>query len=322
MSSITTQTQKVNKDFYGRNIQPINNNSLNLMPSEELSFRLDNVLKLTDNFQIIVYNNMIKFKSHRKNPSNPNNTVNIERKIKSFSENSRRNLSKHLCKIRFSSYKHRFFVTLTFHNKFPANQTTFKKILDNFNKRLMRFNHELSYIWKLEYQQRGTPHLHYLLLLKKRLSYGERTDFVRLIKTAWIECVGDDDELFKQMSVDIREVSNNGKTANYLLKYIGKINDEAINHTLGRIWAVSENLDENPLRVIKVDETFYENARTFFLKFIKEKYNLSEDKYERLCINDSFEIQLWHKDVLTCLELLSRKSKLSYIIYQLQNSPP
>lgn len=322
MSTIRKETETINTDFYGRNISHTKQPALNLMPSEEVSYRLDNVLNLTDDYVVEIYNNMLRFKSKNKNPSNPGNCKNQQRKIKTFSENSRRNLSKHLCKIRFDDYKHRFFVTLTFHNEFPKDQNSFKKILDNFNKRLMRFNHEPAYVWKLEYQKRNAPHLHYLLLLKKRLSYGERTDFLQLIKTAWIECVGDTDELFKRLSVDIREVANNARTANYLLKYIGKIDDSAIDHNLGRIWAVSENLNENPLRIVKVDSEFYENARSFFLHFIKEKYKLADDVYQRLCINNSFEIQVWNKDASQILEILSRKSKRSYIIYQLQNSPP
>jgi len=322
MTNLTDVTCNSNKDFYNRDINSSKQQVLNLMPDEELSYRLDNVLPLTAEYKIIVYNNLIKIESKHKNPSNPGNCKNIERKIKTFSENSRRNLSKHLCKIRFDSYNERWFVTLTFHNEIPNSQSTMKKIIDKFNKRLHRVNFFLDYVWKLEYQKRGAPHLHYLLLFPKRLSYKSRTQLASIIQRAWIECVGDNDELFKRLSVNIRQVGNNNKTVNYLMKYIDKLDDETHEHNLGRFWAISKGLIQNPLRVINCDEHFFENFRQILLFYIKDKYKLDDDEFHRIALNNSFEVQIY-KDIADSLIIeLAEKEKRSYILAQIQNSPP
>jgi len=291
------------------------------MPSEELNYRLDNVLPLTAPYRILVYNNLIKFECDTPNPSNPGNCEKIERKITHFSTNSRRKLSKHLCRIRFDQYKHRLFCTFTFHDVWPKNQTGLKNILDKFSKRLNRLYDEVAFVWKLEYQKRGAPHMHYFVLIKKYMGYKERQNFARDIKKAWTESVGDTDREFIQMSVDIREVANNHKTANYLTKYIAKVDGLVPEHHFGRFWAISNNLNENPLIVLPVTEDFYFNAKNRFLGFLKQKYKLDENQYDRIAMNNSFEIQSWHRDSMLTLLIIARLQHLTYIRDFIQSSP-
>ena len=322
MTIIKKCINKNNKDFYNRDLNSTKPPALNLMPSEELSYRLDNVLPLTADHRLVIYNNMIRLECKTANPSNPGNCKNVTRKIKTFSENSRRNLSKHLCKIRFDYYKERWFVTLTFHNQIPNSQIALKKIIDKFNKRINRRNLFIDFVWKLEYQKRGAPHLHYLLLFPGRVSYNERTHLAGSIRNAWIECVGDNDELFKRLSVDIRQVGNNNKTVSYLMKYLDKLDDEEHEHNLGRFWAVSSGLVQDPLRIIKCDENFYQKIRDHLLYYIKSKYKISNDDYKRIALNNSFEVRLHFNDIKAIIDAEARALNYQYILAQLYNSPP
>lgn len=322
MSIINNEIKESNTFFYNKDYSLHKQPALNLIPSEEITYKLDNVLPLTSKFSVIVYNNLIKIKSGYCNPSNPGNCKNIERKIKTFSLNSRRNLSKHLCRIRFDQYRERFFATLTFHDNYPNKRIVMKNLIDVYQKRLKRLFPELAFVWKLEFQKRGAPHLHYLLLFPQRLSYKDRSNLASSIRDNWNELVSKKYKTYECLQVDIRQVGNNEKTASYIMKYVEKLDEEINDLSLGRFWALSANLNENPLLVINCDEKFFENFRLILLHYIRDTYKLSEDDYRRIAMNNSFEVCLYKDSALSMLKNLSNKLKLTYIDAQIKNSPP
>lgn len=315
------QNENTNVNSFYSNYNYSNNNYFkpNVKCEEECKYLLDNVLPLTSDYQIIIYNNIVEIKTARPNPSNPNNTTKKNRVIKKFSQNSRRRLSNNLGKIRFELYNLKILCTLTFHEKFPLEKSSLKKLVDNFNKSLKRFDEGLEYIWKLEFQKRGAPHFHYILLSKNNYSLEKKKKLNQFLRETWIRLVADDSEDFKKHSLDFREIYNDAKTVNYLLKYVGKIDESTDNIELGRYWALSNKIDFSPLRVVNVDEDFYESLRIILLRYIKQKYKINENDFERIKINNSFSVALFRDDILSLLNLQAVRKNRKYILAQISD---
>lgn len=321
MNNLCNHSQNVNYYFNPSSTHKdvIQNESFTC--AEEITYKLDNVLKLTDDFVIKIYHNAVELSSIVENASTPKLNIPSERKIVAFSENSRRNLKKKLSRIRFDLYKENYFVTLTFHNVFPQHRKELKRLIDNFNKSLNRLDFKLHYIWKLELQKRGAPHLHYMLLFKKSLKYSERAKLARKIRHSWNNQLTDKNELTYKMSVNIQEVRDNNRTVNYICKYIEKTDDSTASVDLGRRWGTSATLLSSEHCALKVDRHFYFFFRKYLLHLLKERYKLSENDFLKIMINTNFQLTIYFAEVISIIKALAQKKNRTYIIAQI-NSPP
>lgn len=291
-------------------------------PLEELTFRLDNVLDLTDSFKIICYHNSIKLKCVHSNPSNPCNVENVDRTIHGFSANSRRNMKKKLSTIRFDLYPERFFVTLTFGKVFEKDHVKLKRQVDNFNKVLNRFGNNISFIWKLELQKRGAPHLHYIILFRDHLSYKRRNALAHRIREAWHRSLVYKDSFTFACSVHVEEIRDTKKTINYIVKYMNKLDESPDDVHLGRRWATSNNLINQAHFICRVDEKFYYRFKERLLFLLSNKYNMSPHDVEKIGMNSSFQMSIWWQDAESLVRTLCDDMKRTFITHQLNNSPP
>lgn len=156
--------------------------------------------------------------------------------ITEFSQASRRRFGRMLATLDPTQPMH--FMTLTFSENFP-DVATAKRHLRTFFKRIQRIAPEVVAIWKLEFQRRGAPHFHLLLLNWHYI------DQARLL-SMWQDVCKDKNI----RHLDIRTVHGDKQRAlRYIAKYMRKkglfTNDAYLaaypESTIGRFWGVMGN---------------------------------------------------------------------------------
>ena len=127
------------------------------------------------------------------------------------------------------------FVTLTYPGAFPTDGRETKKHLRRFRARIERKFGKLKVLWRLEFQKRGAPHFHLLLMDPPWI------DKEWLSKT-WYECVGSHDPKHLKRGTNIVGVARKGenkKVIAYVGKYISKVDGkerESTNEWTGRYY--------------------------------------------------------------------------------------
>lgn len=127
-------------------------------------------------------------------------------------------------------------VTLTYPRDFPTEFETYKSHLASFHKRLARARGEpIHAMWRLEFQKRGAPHYHILVLFESPVSVARLGQWCR---RSWYEVVGSGDTKHRQHGADVRAVykptSGSGGLVRYLVKYLAKLDHHI--HRCGRCW--------------------------------------------------------------------------------------
>ena len=165
--------------------------------------------------------------------------------IKIFSNGSRKRLFEFIHQIEFYRLT---FVTLTYPRVFPDDGREVKKHLRRFRARLERKFGKLRVMWRMEYQERGAPHFHLLIMdapwiCKLWLSH------------AWYNCVksGDRKHLIYGTRIEaVAKKGENGKVFAYLGKYLGKVDNkerENKNEWSGRYWGKWNIEKEGPIEI-------------------------------------------------------------------------
>ena len=198
--------------------------------------------------------------------------------VTTFSRASRLRLIKLLCSLRQSSIIQSKMITLTYHEK----HENIKQDLKHFCQFLRRNDPLCSAIWRLELQQRGTPHYH-LLYFGRGVHHSE-------IARSWnrIADPGNKDHL--AASTEIRSCRDANTVGPYLCKYLGKL-PEPIEGTTsdpirwGRHWGVFNRaqLPKSSYTEVRIDGatasraierelskyTDFSNAKKRFTKFVQ-----------------------------------------------------
>ncbi len=104
------------------------------------------------------------------------------------------------------------FITLTYGGEFPSPAVA-KKHLDRFIKRLRREYLEAGGIWRLEWQERGAPHFHLLVL---------GVDFIPYAWTAAAWAAVTDGMASAKSGTETRRVKSYSQSVYYVSKYLAK----------------------------------------------------------------------------------------------------
>lgn len=145
-----------------------------------------------------------------------------EQRVKGFSADSRRRLRKKMHAVRRDAEG--VFLTLTYQHTRPTPREA-KAHLDAFWKRLRRWLDDadigrISCIWKMEPQERGTPHFHLIV-------YGTQFIPAQTVSRLWHEVTDETDHRHRKAGVDVeRAVNEDGKLTAYLGKYMAEEYDE------------------------------------------------------------------------------------------------
>lgn len=104
-------------------------------------------------------------------------------KVTSFSRKSRKRMLDIVASLRKTATRKTVFITLTYGQEWPHPDEA-KRHLDAFLKRVARKFPKASGIWRMDAQERGAPHFHFLFF---RMPFWDKKE----LQTAWHEIVGD-----------------------------------------------------------------------------------------------------------------------------------
>ena len=183
--------------------------------------------------------------------------------ITGFSKASRRRLQKLLATVDASALAVPLFVTLTYPAEFPADPAVCAGHLRAFRARMHRKYGKFAAVWRKEYQRRGAPHYHLLLMLNV-----PPTQLRSEISRAWYEVVASGDERHLRAGTQVVQAKSWRGARGYAAKYMGKLETlqpstatppfQGLKHT-GRLWGVWYRA----LLPISA-EVYYANLRSFF----------------------------------------------------------
>jgi hypothetical protein len=165
--------------------------------------------------------------------------------IKTFSEKSRKHLFNIFNCLEYSKYGLPCFISATWHYDAPDSRTMLKDDLEKFVKMLKRGLPEFHAIWKLEYQQRGTPHFHFILLPLNPSEKMYSPAHENFIKSKWLQLKKCKCSHCKNFSIKTVSCENYKMSISYISKEIAKVQDNYFDHDLGRIWGTSQNMRMN-----------------------------------------------------------------------------
>lgn len=152
----------------------------------------------------------------------------------------------------------------TFHNSWPLDGKALKQMLEGFIKRLKRkFGRGIHYLWVLEFQDRGAPHIHFFSdILPTRHNRWFLAD-------AWLDASDQTgDSKCRRFHRNPKNFFTwEMKSGAYLAKeYIGKVEQKDVPASfknVGRFWAASHNMTPDYATVDPRDYDFaYRDALT------------------------------------------------------------
>ena len=246
--------------------------------------------KLADHCTIEIYNNSFVF-----NNSRIKMTLRVPPKretedIKAFSNNARRRFLLKLAHINLQVYKSPIFVTLTYQNILPKDNRELKQHLNNFLQQMRRYRAKFQYVWRLEFQQRGAPHFHFVLFPLQNFKNKDVLIYKRFFQNAWRKAIGSWSEAMQLYSVDVKATDGKRQVFSYLAKYTAKKSEVESTTYKGRFYGFSRELNLEPL--LKAELTSYDlkQLRSIVLEYMKQKLKLSPEYINYLLFDPRVEI--------------------------------
>lgn len=229
----------------------------------------------TEVVDVSCFEHCVEFISSVKNPPPPETPKRLADDIQKFSKNSRTRLLKFFSEINVSHYHRIYFTTLTYHEDFPLDHKTLKVTLDNFFKSIKRHFPESTWMWRLEFQQRGAPHFHLLFFVEKNSQLCNSNTFSKMIKEAWFNHKSCRCEHCRRYAVDVVELDTFKKGMNYVSKYSAKEDPRSKPRSSGRLWGYSNNIVRKKIHSRSISLADF----VLLKKYLWEHYY--EDKFKR-----------------------------------------
>ena len=222
--------------------------------------------------------------------------------ISGLSDKARRRLMQHLMRVDLRAVAspvknplkaRALFVTLTYPATYPDCEEA-KRHLSNLRRRL-DWHHPYTWaVWIQEFQQRGAPHFHLVLVLDEVVSMA---DFRRWIAQAWYEVAESEDERHLQAGTSTVAVyvepEGLGNLMGYLSGYLGghgkeeqqtaPLGDDGEPVPTGRMWGFwrKKNVpfEQIAVIVVKTPEAWDEFKRRVAQHYEKSPYLSRVDRY-------------------------------------------
>ena len=131
-------------------------------------------------------------------------------------------------------------ITLTYPREFPNDGRDVKRNLVAFRKCLARRLLELEYLWFLEFQRRGAPHIHILLRGARVCSTMQQW-----VSETWYRICGTGDERHLRAGTRLERVRSPNGARNYAVKYAHKMTQKHVPENyrnVGRFWGCTKNV--------------------------------------------------------------------------------
>lgn len=162
--------------------------------------------------------------------------------VKEFSWASRRRLAFVASN---TSVVFRTFAHLTYPRAFPSDGRKVKRDLNAFLVWLKRDRGSFSYLWFLEFQRRGAPHVHILTssTFPKARKNGRALQF--RVSSQWYRTVGSGDTRHLRAGTRVERVRTHEGARRYAVKYAMKMEQKIVPpgyRDVGRFWGASRDV--------------------------------------------------------------------------------
>lgn len=141
-------------------------------------------------------------------------------------------------------------VTLTYPKKFPLSGKTVKRHLNAFLAAMRYHWQPLDYIWWLEFQKRGAPHIHLLTAVNL-------AGWQQWISERWYGIVGSQDTKHLAAGTNCEALRSVDGAARYITAYASKPEQKTIPkifRDVGRWWGHSRAVAPQPIASIRTNE--------------------------------------------------------------------
>lgn len=145
-------------------------------------------------------------------------------------------------------------LTLTYPAEFPTDGAIVKKHLHTF---LVWHRRKCSttFLWFLEFQKRGAPHIHILSGYKLPASYSDKEIAYYEIRLAWYNIVGSESPSHLQAGTRTETLRKADGAARYAVKYACKMRQKlvpVVYRNVGRFWGHSKDVAPVPTAEVQV----------------------------------------------------------------------
>lgn len=134
-------------------------------------------------------------------------------------------------------------ITLTYPAVFPEDGREVKRQLNRFLSWLRSRSPGLEYLWFLEFQRRGAPHVHIL-------TSADLSQLREDVSARWYAAVGSEDERHLRAGTRCERIRKPGGGARYAVKYAAKMRQKRLPEGYvnpGRWWGHSRGVKPEPL---------------------------------------------------------------------------
>jgi hypothetical protein len=166
----------------------------------------------------------------------PSPNTSTRNRVSEFSKASRARLAFVACN---TDVVFKTMITLTYPREFPSDGTLVKKHLYNFLKWVQRYLGTIDYLWFLEFQKRGAPHIHLLVSRETPSTLTDRQDLYQAVARAWFRIVGSNDGRHLKAGTRVERIRKPDGAARYAVKYAFKMRQKAVPpgyQDVGRFW--------------------------------------------------------------------------------------
>jgi len=223
-----------------------------------------------------VYENYVEFTPPPIRFSQKNYTCSPRGTITTFTPRSRFRLFALLGKLKKIDNLNSIFVTLTYHYGYKGEEKKAQKDLHLFLARVRLFDPEIQYIWRIEFQKRGAPHFHFIILPGKNIKDLGHVKYSNHLNIVWHSIADPDSKAHAKYGFKVVAITDYLKACAYLSKYIAKLSDNFAGCLNSKHWGNSRDLPifeyENITCIKERASVIIESIRKWLLRNGKQAY--------------------------------------------------
>jgi hypothetical protein len=151
----------------------------------------------------------------------------------------------------------RTMITLTYPGEYTNDGKEVKAHLHKFLRWCRYQWDDPSYLWFLEFQKRGAPHIHILLDISLSTIAERREVVYNAVRREWYKVVGSGDPKHLAAGTRVEMIRKPDGAARYCLKYAYKCEQKAVPpayRSVGRFWGCSRDVTPDKPRTIPIDD--------------------------------------------------------------------
>jgi len=230
---------------------------------------------LKTGYKIKVYENSLYFENDVDRQHREKFYVSSRGDVKTFSASSRKRLLRIFSRIQISCYQKMYFVTLTYHEAWREASFAPASDLNVFLQSLRDKYDNFDYIWRLEFQKRGAPHYHLIIMFRKERSVPTYANFLKYCISSWHRTADPDSKDHAAYGVTGAPLNDYRQAFSYCSKYSAKEETPNGCEYSGRRWGTSVGLALRPVLSLELPYAMYMQIRELARMFMMQRGKIS-----------------------------------------------